>query len=131
MPDIKLISTTAMKSTLDEVLPKFERDSGHKVMPSYGPSPRLTKQIAEGETCDAAIVGAQNIEDLTSRARSPPARPAPIGGSPIALAVQKGAPKPDISTAEKFKQAAARGKIARHEQPGRRRHQRRRADARL
>ena len=64
MPDIKLISTTAMKSTLDEVLPKFERDSGHKVMPSYGPSPRLTKQIAEGEACDAAIVGAQNIDDL-------------------------------------------------------------------
>ena len=85
MADIKLISSTAMKSTLDEVLPKFERDSGHKVVPSYGPSPRLTQQIADGEACDAAIVGAQNIEDLTKQG--------------------KVAPRPDISTAEKFKQA--------------------------
>ena len=105
MPDIKLISTTAMKSTLDEVLPKFERDSGHKVMPSYGPSPRLTKQIAEGETCDAAIVGAQNIEDLTKQGKVAAGTSCAIAASPIALAVQKGAPKPDISTAEKFKQA--------------------------
>jgi molybdate transport system substrate-binding protein len=105
MADIKLISSTAMKSTLDEVLPKFERDSGHKVVPSYGPSPRLTQQIADGEACDAAIVGAQNIEDLTKQGKVAAGTSCAIAASPIALAVQKGAPRPDISTAEKFKQA--------------------------
>jgi molybdate transport system substrate-binding protein len=105
MPDIKLISSTAMKTVLEEVLPKFERDTGHKVFPSYGPSPRLTKQIADGEACDAAIVGAQNIEDLTKQGKIAAGTSCAIAASPIALAVQKGAPKPDISTAEKFKQA--------------------------
>ncbi len=105
MPDIKLISTTAMKSTLDDVLPKFERATGHKVLPSYGPSPRLTKQIAEGAVCDAAIVGAQNIEDLVKQGKIAAGTSCAIGSSSIALAVQKGAPKPDISTEEKFKQA--------------------------
>ena len=46
--EIKLISTTALKTTLDEVVPEFERATGHKVTPSYGPSPRLTRQIADG-----------------------------------------------------------------------------------
>jgi molybdate transport system substrate-binding protein len=105
MPDIKLISTTALKSTLDEVLPKFERDSGHKVIPSYGPSPRLAKQIAEGETNDAAIVGAQGADDLIRLGKMVAGSRTEIARSPIALAVQKGAPKPDISTAEKFAQA--------------------------
>lgn len=105
MPDIQLISTTAMKSTLDDVVASFERGSGHKVMPSFGPSPRLTRQIAEGAVCDAAIVGAQNIEDLIKQGKIVPGTGCAIGASPIALAVQKGAPKPDISTADKFKEA--------------------------
>jgi molybdate transport system substrate-binding protein len=105
MPDIKLITSTAMKSVLEDTLPKFERESGHKVVPSYGPSPRLTKQIGEGEVCDAAIVGAQNIEDLIMQGKMAAGSAVAIAASPIALAVQKGAPKPDISTAEKFSQA--------------------------
>jgi molybdate transport system substrate-binding protein len=105
MPDIQLISTTAMKSTLDDVVASFERSSGHKVVPSFGPSPRLTKQIAEGAVCDAVIVGAQNINDLIEQGKIIPGTGCAIGASPIALAVQKGAPQPDISTPEKFAQA--------------------------
>lgn len=105
MPEIALTCTTALKSTLDETLPKFERDSGHTVAPSYGPSPRLAKQIAEGAACDAAIVGAQGIDDLIAQGRIVAASRTEIARSPIALAVQKGARKPDISTAETFKAA--------------------------
>ena len=49
--------------------------------------------------------GAQNIEDLTNQGKVAAGTSCAIAASPIALAVQKGAPKPDISTAEKFKQA--------------------------
>lgn len=103
--EIKLISTTALKTTLDEVAPEFEQTSGHKVTPSYGPSPRLARQIAEGAaTCDAAIVGHVNIDELIRLGKIVADSRTPIAHSPIALAVQKGAPKPDISTPEKFKE---------------------------
>lgn len=103
--EIKLTSTTALKTTLDEVVPEFERTTGHTVTPSYGPSPRLTRQIADGVvTCDAAIVGAAGIDELIGLGKIAADSRTPIARSPIALAVQKGAPRPDISTAEKFKE---------------------------
>ena len=105
MPEIKLISTTALKSTLDDVVPGFERATGHKVVAIYGPSPRMAKQITEGAVCDAAIVGAQGIEDLIKQGKIVAGSAAAIARSVIAMAVQKDAPKPDISTEQKFKEA--------------------------
>jgi molybdate transport system substrate-binding protein len=104
LPEISLICTTALKSTLDETLARFERDSGYTVAPTYGPSPRMAKQIADGAWCDAAIVGEQGIDDLIQQGKIVAGSKTVIARSPIALAVQKGARKPDISTVEGFKQ---------------------------
>ena len=79
MSEIKLISTTALKSTLDDVVPGFERATGHKVVATYGPSPRMAKQIAEGAVCDAAIVSAQGVEDLIKQGKI-------VAGSSAAIA---------------------------------------------
>ena len=103
--DIKLLSSTAMKTSFDELLPQFERTTGHKVTTDYGPSKRITKRVAEGEANDATIVSAQGIEQLVEQGKIAGGSTAGLAGSAMALAVQKGAPKPDISDAEKFKQA--------------------------
>ena len=103
--EIKLLSSTAMKSTLDEVLPEFERATGHKVVPDYAPSTRIAKRVGEGEACDAAISTAEAIEELVGKGKIVAGSGVDIARSAMGLAVQKGAPKPDISTAETFKQA--------------------------
>jgi molybdate transport system substrate-binding protein len=105
MPDIKLLCSTAMKTSFDELLPKFERATGHRVTPNYGPSKRITKQVSEGESNDATIVSAEGIEALVKQGKIASGSVAGLAGSAMGLAVQKGAPRPDISTAEKFKQA--------------------------
>ena len=103
--EIKLLCSTAMKTSFDELLPKFETTTGHKVTPHYGPSKRITKSVAEGESNDATIVSAQGIEELVRHGKLDAGSVIGLAGSAMALAVQKGAPKPDISTAEKFRQA--------------------------
>ena len=103
--EIKLLSTTAMKTSLDELLPGFERASGHKVAPDYAPSMRIAKRVADGEAHDVAIVTAQGFEDLAKQGKVVTASRTDIARSAMGLAVQKGAPRPDISTADKFKQA--------------------------
>jgi len=103
--EIKLLSTTAMKTTLDEIIPRFERATGNKVVADYAPSARIAKRIGDGEAYDAAIVTAQGFEDLSRQSKMAAASRADIARSAMGLAVQKGAPKPDISTADKFKQA--------------------------
>ena len=103
--EIRLLSTTAMKTSLDELLPGFERNTGHKVVPDYAPSARLAKRIGDGEATDVAIVTAQGAEELIKNGKIVAGSRADIARSAMGLAVQKGAPKPDISTADTFKQA--------------------------
>jgi molybdate transport system substrate-binding protein len=110
MAEIRLVATTALKTSIDELKPQFERASGHTLSASYGPSPRIAKQVADGEFNDVTIVTAQGIEDLIKQGRIVPGSRADVARSAMALAVQKGAPKPDISTAEKFKETMLKAK---------------------
>jgi len=103
--EIKVLSTTAMKTTLDELAPDFERTTGHKLALSFGPSARIARQIADGEAHDVAIVTDHGFEELAKLGKLVPGSNADIAKSAMALAVQKGAPRPDISSSEKFKQA--------------------------
>jgi molybdate transport system substrate-binding protein len=102
---LKLLSTTAMKTTLDEVVPTFERTSGYSVAVDYGPSASITKRIADGEAADLAIGTGHGIEGLIAQGKIVPASRTDLARSGMGVAVQKGAPKPDISTAEAFKAA--------------------------
>jgi molybdate transport system substrate-binding protein len=103
--EIKLLSSTAMKSTLDELLPRFEQATGHKVAPDYCPSPRVAKRISEGEAADVAISNSGAVSELTGAGKFVAGASADVARSAMGLAVQQGAPKPDISTVEKFKAA--------------------------
>jgi molybdate transport system substrate-binding protein len=103
--DIKVLSTTALKTSLDELAPEFERSHGARLSFSFGPSAKIAKMVADGEPSDVAIVTDQGFEELAAQGKLVSGSRADIARSPMALAVQKGAPRPDISSAEKFKQA--------------------------
>ena len=103
--EIKVLSTTAMKTSLDELAPEFERSTGYKLTFSFGPSARIAKMVADGEANDVAIVTDQALADLTRLGKLVPGTGADVARSAMALAVQKGANRPDISSAEKFKAA--------------------------
>ena len=103
--EIKVLASTAMKTSMDMLMPQFEQASGHKTSFTYGPSARIAKQVADGDANDVTIVTDAGIDDLIKKGRIVPGSRADLARSAMALAVQKGAPRPDISTVEKFKQA--------------------------
>ena len=102
--EIKVLASTAMKTSMELLMPQFEQASGHKTAFSYGPSVRITKQVGDGEANDVTIVTDVGIDALIKQGRIVPGTRADIARSPMALAVQNGARKPDISTPEKFKE---------------------------
>jgi molybdate transport system substrate-binding protein len=108
--EIKLVVTTALKTSMEVLAPEFERATGHKLAFSFGPSTRIAKQVADGEPNDVAIVTAEHIEELTRQGRIVTGSRADLARSAMGLAVQKGAPQPDISTADKFKEAMLKAK---------------------
>ena len=105
MPEIRIISSTAMKTSLDALAPGFERETGHQLVFSFGPSARITKRVSDGEQNDITISTDKGVDDLVAQGRIVAGSRADLARSAMALAVQKGARRPDISSAEKFKQA--------------------------
>jgi molybdate transport system substrate-binding protein len=105
MNDVTVLATTAMKTSFDELAAQFERASGHRLALTFGPSLQLEKRLGENETADVAIVSAAGVEDLSARGKLVSGSVTAIAGSALGVAVPRGAPTPDISSAEAFKHA--------------------------
>ncbi len=103
--EIKILSTTAMKMVFEALAPGFERDTGNRLAVSLGPSAQLEKRLAEGEGADLAILARAGAEDLIGHGKLAAESLVDVARSSIGIAVPKGAPRPDISTAEGFKRA--------------------------
>ena len=103
--DIKALITTALKTSIEDLAPQFERATGHKLRAAYGPSSTLVKRIIDGEDADFVIVGGDGIDQLIKQGKVIDGSDAKFARSMIGAAVAKGAPKPDISSADAFKRA--------------------------
>lgn len=101
--EIKLLSTVALKSVMELVLPDFERTSGHKITALYGTAASLKKRIDEGELFDVAVFGPALIDDLIKQGKAATAARAELARGGPGLGIRADASKPDISTDEKLK----------------------------
>jgi molybdate transport system substrate-binding protein len=107
--EIKVLASTAVKTTLQELGPQFEKATGNKVDITFGPGSTLNGQIEQGAAFDVAILAASVTEKLAGAGKVAGA-PVTIAHSGIGVAIRKGAPKPDISTSEAFKRALLNAK---------------------
>jgi molybdate transport system substrate-binding protein len=103
--EIRLLASNALKSTLEELAPQFERTSGHKLSIAFGAAAELKQAIEKGDPVDVAVLTTAAVDDLVKSGKLLPAGRADIARSAAGVAARKGTPKPDISTAEAFKRA--------------------------
>lgn len=101
--EIKVLSALSIKGVIDNLAPKFERASGHKLNISYGALGVVTKRIQDGETADVVILPRLGIDTLVKEGKASAGDVTVIAHSNMGVAVRKGAAKPDISTPEAFK----------------------------
>ena len=105
-----------MRAVLDAVAPAYAEANGTAVMRVYDSSVALMKRIADGESADAAMFTAGAIDDLIAQGKV--IERIDLSKSFVGIAVAKGAPKPDIGTPEKFKQALLNAKSIAHSKTG-------------
>jgi molybdate transport system substrate-binding protein len=103
--EINLVASTAMRETLDELIPQFERESGHKVVLHFHPAATLVVKVRDGLAGDLVLTTANNIETLMQDGKLVAGSRIDFAHSRVGVAVRTGAPKPDISTADAFKAA--------------------------
>ena len=99
--EIKVLSSNAVKTVLEELGPQFEKASGHKILFTWGTAAALKEDIEKGAGVDLAILTDAGIDDLIKQGKL--ASRTALARSGIAVAIHKGAPKPDLSNADAFK----------------------------
>jgi molybdate transport system substrate-binding protein len=114
--EINAFISTAIKAATDELLPPFERASGHSIRASYAPSGALIPRFDRGEPVDVFLTDAPAIDTLIKQGKIAGGR-ADLARTGIGIAVRKGAPKPDVSSAEALKRALLAAKTVGHAAP--------------
>jgi len=103
--EISVLSSTAMRELLDELVPAFERVSGHKVTINFQSGVNVSAKVREGIAADLVITGGTALDDLIKDGKVVAGSRVDFVRSRVGVAVRVGAPKPDISTADAFKAA--------------------------
>jgi molybdate transport system substrate-binding protein len=102
--EIKVLTAGAFKSILVALQPGFEGASGHKLVITNGTAGELAKRIADGESFDVLVAPPGAVDDLIKSGKVVAGTRENIARVGIGAMVREGAPKPDISTVEAFKQ---------------------------
>jgi molybdate transport system substrate-binding protein len=108
--ELKVSSTTALKTVLEELGPQFEKKTENNLSFSIGPTAVLKTRIEQGAAFDVAILTVASTDDLAKQGKIIPATRTAIAHAGIGIAVHKGAPKPDISTTDAFRRALLNAK---------------------
>ncbi|MFL6799969.1 MAG: molybdate ABC transporter substrate-binding protein [Xanthobacteraceae bacterium] len=115
---MEVLCTNGLKTVLIELLPAFERARQDKVTVTWGSANGLLKELEGGAGADIAILTAEAIDALIKQGKAAPGSRLDIASSGIALAMRKGATKPDISSSEALKRALLAAKTVAHSKTG-------------
>ena len=103
--DIKVLSAGALEPAFNELLPQFEKSSGHKVTIIYETVGAIMSRLQKDEAADVAIVSGQQNDDLQKQGKIVAGSRIDVAKVGVGIGVRKGAPKPDISSVDTFKRA--------------------------
>jgi molybdate transport system substrate-binding protein len=115
--DFKVFSTIGVQSALEELAPQFEKATGHKLNITWATAAILVKRVQAGESADLMVLTKQSLDALIKDSKASAGPDATFASSGMAMVVKKGAPKPDISTPEAFKQALLNAKAIAYSDP--------------
>jgi molybdate transport system substrate-binding protein len=115
--DIKVLTSVALTSALNELAPKFEQATGNKLNIGYSLAADVTKRMLGGETADVIILPRPMMDELDKQQKFASGSMTNIAGTPIALAIRAGAPKPDISTMDALKRTLLAAKSIAYSDP--------------
>jgi len=112
---IKVIASGGFSAAYREALPEFERTAGVTVTTTSGGSQgsgpnTIGAQLRRGVAADVVIMSREGLNELIAEGKIVAGTDVNLAQTPIGMAVRAGAPKPDISTVDAFKQTLLRSK---------------------
>jgi molybdate transport system substrate-binding protein len=108
--EIKVFTTRAGATVLNEIGSQFEHATGHKLKLTVDLGAPLAARVNSGEPFDVLIALPAQVDALIKDGKIIPDTRTNVLRSGIGVEVRAGAPKPDISSVEAFKQALLNAK---------------------
>ena len=115
--EIKVLTAGAFKQVVVALVPDFEKQTGHKVTVDNGTAGALRKRIAGGEAFDVAVITPAVVDELIGQGKISAGSRINLASVGVGVVVKEGAPKPDVSTVDKFKQALLAAKTVAYIDP--------------
>ncbi|MCD5979450.1 substrate-binding domain-containing protein [Pseudomonas quasicaspiana] len=105
-----VLSSGGIMGAFNAISSDYEQRTGVRLVaeaaPSMGSTPQaIPNRLARNEPADVVLMVGSALDKLIKNGQIDPKSRVDLGKSYIAMAVRHGAPKPDISTMEAFKQA--------------------------
>ena len=100
--EVTLIAPGGIRTSIEALIPGFERKTGYKVKATFGSGGGTRKQVVQGDAFDVPIVQPP-LQEVLASGNVVAASQTPLAKVSVGVAVRKGAPKPDISTPEAVK----------------------------
>ena len=106
---VRVVTSGGFTAAYNELAPRFEELTGITLETEFGASSggaydSIPERLARGESFDVIILSRPSLDNLTSQGFTVPESRTDLVHSQVGMAVRAGAPVPDISTPEKFRQ---------------------------
>jgi molybdate transport system substrate-binding protein len=102
---ITVLSSNGVREALVELIPQFEKATGHRVLVTWDGSLNIRKRIDSGEAADLVVMPAADVDGLIASKGLTAGSRVDLAKSIIGVAVRAGIAKPDISSGENLKRA--------------------------
>jgi molybdate transport system substrate-binding protein len=114
--DLKLLTAGAYKPAAQELAAAFEKKTGHKVTIENDTAGALVRRVSGGEYFDVVVMPALPMGPLLG-GRLIESSAKPLARAGIGVAVKQGAPVPDISTVDAWKQSLLKARAIAYTDP--------------
>jgi molybdate transport system substrate-binding protein len=107
--EVNVMISGGFSAAYGELVPAFERATGHKLVTvrgaSMGTTPEsIPSRLQRGESADVVIMVSEAIDALMKQGKVVDGSRVDLARSVIGMSVRAGTPKPDISSVDAFKQ---------------------------
>src|SRR5215472_10940325 len=100
--EVTLVAPGGIRAAIEQMIPAFEKKTGHKVKATFGSGNGTKAQVTKGEAFDVPIVQPPYPEVVAS-GNVVTSTETPLAHVAVGVAVRPGTPHPDISTPDAVK----------------------------
>jgi molybdate transport system substrate-binding protein len=116
--DVVVLCSNGFRTAMEDLVPRFETETGSTVTVTYGLSAELARRIEGGLRFDVAILTPMLIDGLTAAGKIASGSHSALARTPIGVAFRQGSPKPDLGNPDEVRRTMLAAKSVAYAREG-------------